>query len=62
MECKKRFLGVRTSRKALLIHLASYSVSEHSCEIKILLKNAISTYSRRKKEEGRSSNTNGFSD
>ena len=51
--CKKGFLGVRTSRKALPIHLASCSVSEHCCEKKILLKNAISTYSRRKKEEGR---------
>ena len=43
MERKKRFLGVRMSRKALPIHLASRAHSEHSCEIKILLKNAIST-------------------
>ena len=51
--CKKRFLGVRTSRKALPIHLASCSDSKHSCEIKILLKNAISTYSRSPMEVGR---------
>jgi hypothetical protein len=53
LECKKRFLGVRTSRKALPIDLASCSGSEHSCERKILLKNAILTYSRSPMEVGR---------